>query len=73
MTANPTNKLQLPTSTEEIAQYNITLPITTSRQLIDTARLLRESYYFIRMPDHWIEISKNNISTSQQTKTVLED
>jgi len=25
------------------------------------------------MPDHWIEISKNNISTSQQTKTVLED
>ena len=25
------------------------------------------------MPDHWIEISKNNTSTSQQTKTVLED
>ncbi|CAG8695928.1 6901_t:CDS:1, partial [Scutellospora calospora] len=51
MTANPMNKLWLPVTTEEISQYNITLLITVPRQLIDTAHLLRESYYFIRIPD----------------------
>ena len=73
MIANSMNKLWLLTLTEEIAQYNITLSITISRQLIDTVRLLGESYYFIRILDHWIEISKNNISTSQQNKTDLEN
>ena len=46
MTANPTDKPRLPDDVSEIKECNITIPITSPRILVDTARLLRDYYYF---------------------------
>lgn len=51
MTVNPTDKPELPRKVEEISDFNITIPITTPKQLVDTARMLREVYYFDRLPE----------------------
>jgi hypothetical protein len=46
MTANPTDKPWLPEDPQQINDYNITTPIISRKQLVDTARMLREKYYF---------------------------
>ncbi|RIB27267.1 hypothetical protein C2G38_2160959 [Gigaspora rosea] len=40
MTANPTDKLTLPTDPQQITEYYLTIPISTSKQLTDTVQLL---------------------------------
>ncbi|CAG8674932.1 493_t:CDS:1, partial [Paraglomus occultum] len=50
MTANPTDKPRLPEDHTQITQFNITVPITSPRQLVDTARHLRQEYYFSKIP-----------------------
>ena len=50
MTANPTNKPRLPTDPQLISEYNLTTSIISSRQLIDTVKLLRQDYYFTKLP-----------------------
>ncbi|KAF0429264.1 hypothetical protein F8M41_005731 [Gigaspora margarita] len=39
MLVNPTDKLVLPENSEVVEDINLTLPITTKKQLIETARL----------------------------------
>jgi radical SAM superfamily enzyme len=70
MTANPTDKLNLPEDPKEITQYNLTFPITTPKELVTTARLLRETYYFYRIPTTWIQIDQqtNHTQTNDTTQ-----
>ena len=56
MTANPTEKPNLPEEHENVTLVNITVPITSPKQLVDTARDLREFYFFRQIPESWIEI-----------------
>jgi len=66
MTANPTDKPRLPEDPQEIEDFNITTPITSTKELIDTARTLRQTYYFYRIPDTWIDIPENTNQTDTQ-------
>jgi hypothetical protein len=59
MKANPTDKPWLPEHPEDIPNLNITVPIISQTQLRDTVRLLRQQYFFNKLPDSWIEIGKN--------------
>ena len=65
MMANPIDKPWLPNSPDEISQFNITTPFTSPKLLTDTAWLLREEFYFIRIPEHWINIQKQTKGASQ--------
>ena len=56
MTANPTDKLPLPDNADQIQEHNLTLPITTPKRLVETARLLRQTYFFNKIPENWIDI-----------------
>ncbi|RIB17646.1 hypothetical protein C2G38_2142501 [Gigaspora rosea] len=58
MTANPTNKPILPTDHKEMKEFNLTTPIRTAKQLVETVRLLRTKYYFHRIPEEWIQITR---------------
>ena len=51
MTANSTNKPKLLDNSKDIPEFNLTLPISTSQQLIHTARLLHTQYYFNKILD----------------------
>jgi hypothetical protein len=67
MTANPTEKPRLPEDLKKITEYNITIPIRTPKQLVDTARLLRETYFFHKLPSTWINIpNETNIVETQK-------
>ena len=68
MSVNPTDKPDLPEDPQQITQYNLTLPITTPKALVETARLLRETYYFYRIPTTWIQIDQQ-AKQSQPNKT----
>jgi hypothetical protein len=59
MTANPADKPWLPDDLQLINEYNITTPITSRKQLVDVARMLRENYYFYRISDAWIQINES--------------
>ncbi|CAG8842934.1 20479_t:CDS:1, partial [Racocetra persica] len=56
LTANPTNKPRLSLNPTEIKEFNITIPITSFRILVETAKLLRKEYYFEHIPLNWINI-----------------
>ena len=64
MQANPTDKPTLPTDSQELAQLNITLPITTSQQLTQIVKTLREHFYFKQLPSSWINITNNLTQTT---------
>ena len=53
----------------------MTLPITTTKQLVKIARLLRTKYYFHKIPDDWIEIKENseNITINESNLQPLPD
>ena len=51
MTANPTNKPWLPEDPSLIDDFNITLPITLPKLVGETARMLRQYYYFTKLPE----------------------
>ena len=71
MTANPTDKPELPTKIENIKEYQITILITTPGQLVDTAQLLYEIYYFDRLSKEWIEITSKDPTFNNHTKPNL--
>jgi len=52
---NPTDKPELPHDHTQIS-VNLTIPITTPKRLVETARLLRRYYFFKKIPDSWIDI-----------------
>ena len=56
MQANPTSKPYLPKVDQIMEEFNISFPIQTSQQLTETVKLLRAHYYFIQLPEEWIEI-----------------
>ena len=56
MTVNPTDKPDLPDDISKISQLNLTIPIRSSKLLVETARELRKYYYFSQLPGSWIEI-----------------
>ncbi|CAG8661939.1 23731_t:CDS:2 [Gigaspora rosea] len=71
MQVNLTDKPELPTKVEGIKEYHITTPITISSQLVDMARLLREIYYFDRLPKEWIDIAPNDLPQKNPKKPNL--
>ncbi|CAG8585526.1 24808_t:CDS:2, partial [Dentiscutata erythropus] len=61
---NSTNKPELPLIADEVKLVNITTPITSLRVLVETARLLREYYYFKQISANWVNIpQKASIET----------
>ena len=50
MIINLTNKPQLPTDPNLITELNLTLPITSPKILVETARQLRTYYFFYQLP-----------------------
>ncbi|CAG8848979.1 39034_t:CDS:1, partial [Gigaspora margarita] len=71
MTVNPTDKPELPRKTEDIPDFNITIPITSPKQLVDTARMLREVYYFDRLPEEWIDMIPITVDPETTNKPEL--
>ncbi|RIB05055.1 hypothetical protein C2G38_2281912 [Gigaspora rosea] len=59
MTINPTEKPELPWDPREVKEFSLTIPITSTGQLVDIVRNLRPLYYFHRIPETWIEIKRN--------------
>ena len=59
MTVNPTEKPDLPWDYREIQEHNLTIPITSKKALVETARMLRADYYFWRIPETWIDIQED--------------
>ena len=51
MVANPTNKPWLPEDPSLIEDFNLILPITSPKLVEETARMLRQYYYFIKLPE----------------------
>ena len=50
MTANPTDKPELPTDHTLVSKVNLTIPITILRALVNMVRILREYYFFLKIP-----------------------
>ncbi|CAG8677498.1 21475_t:CDS:1 [Gigaspora margarita] len=71
MTVNLTNKPELPRKAKDITDFNITISITSPKQLVDTARMLREVYYFNRLPEEWIDIIPITVDSETTTKPEL--
>jgi hypothetical protein len=61
MTANPTDLPNLPKDHNLVDKdkVNLTIPIRSSKSLVETSRQLRSYYYFHRIPESWIEIVDN--------------
>ena len=72
MTANPTDKPTLPTDHNELKEVNLTVPIMTAKQLVETVRLLRKMYYFHRIPEEWIQIPRAAKKDSEGEKETEE-
>ena len=70
MQANPTDKPDLPTDTQELAKLNITLPITTPQQLTQIAKTLRQYFYFKQLPLSWIKITNPLVQTTNQADNI---
>ena len=66
MQANPTDKPDLPTDSQELAKLNITLPITTPQQLTQIAKTLCQHFYFKQLPPLWINITNPIVQTAEQ-------
>ena len=49
ITVNLTNKPWLPDNPEQIEDFNLILPIISHKQLVETAQMLRQYYYFIKL------------------------
>ncbi|CAG8733269.1 35145_t:CDS:2, partial [Gigaspora margarita] len=71
MTINLTDKPALPRKAEDITDFNITIPITSPKQLVDIARMLREVYYFDRLPEEWIDMIPITVDSETTTKPEL--
>jgi hypothetical protein len=67
MLANPTDKPWLPENAEDLQDFNLTLPINSRKQLQDTARLLRQHYYFRKLPDSWVDLQDLNSNGSKDS------
>src|SRR5207237_7376266 len=48
-------------------KHNITLPITSTQQLTDIARLLRKDYYFTKILEEWLNITTNKKGKALKT------
>ncbi|RIB25824.1 hypothetical protein C2G38_2165080 [Gigaspora rosea] len=75
MTANPTDKPTLPLDHNEIKEFNLTVLIAMTKQLVETVRLLRTKYYFHRIPEEWIQIVKvaKNGNEERKDTEIAED
>ena len=70
MTANPTDKPELPEDPKQITQYNLTLPITTTKELVQTAKMLRQTYFFHKIPATWIQIDEQINQTQASSNDI---
>ena len=72
MIVNLTDKPDLPWDPRQVEHITIDVPITTPRMLTETARLLRQHYYFHKIPETWIEIPKDDNSISKVPSSLEE-
>ncbi|CAG8562484.1 16835_t:CDS:2, partial [Racocetra fulgida] len=69
---NYTKKPDLPLDYSQIKEMNLTIPITSSKQLVNIARELHIHYFFHKIPPSWIQIqTKETGTTSKDTKPPL--
>ncbi|CAG8658765.1 6995_t:CDS:2, partial [Paraglomus occultum] len=52
---------------QELAQLNITLPITTPQHLTQIVKTLQQNFYFKQLPPSWINITNNLTHATDQT------
>ncbi|CAG8630510.1 12840_t:CDS:2 [Gigaspora margarita] len=71
MMLNLTDKLELSIKVEDIHDFSIAIPITSLKQLVDTARMLREVYYFDRLLEQWIDMIPITVDLDTTTKLDL--
>ena len=73
MIANSTDKPELPEDYNNIQEFNLTILITTLKQLTEIARLLRTKYYFHKIPENQIAISKERIHNNNNNSEILNE
>ncbi|RIB12385.1 hypothetical protein C2G38_2200825 [Gigaspora rosea] len=66
MLVNSTDKPTLPIDPNKVKEVNLTVPIMTVKQLVETVKLLRTKYYFHRIPEDWIQIPKTEKKISDK-------
>ncbi|CAG8652606.1 45231_t:CDS:2, partial [Gigaspora margarita] len=71
ITINPTDKPELPRKVKDIYDFSITTSITTLKQLVDTAHMLRVVYFFDTLPEEWIDMVLITLDTDITTKLDL--
>ncbi|CAG8825305.1 46433_t:CDS:2, partial [Gigaspora margarita] len=62
---------KLPRKAEDITDFNITISITSPKQLVDTAQMLREVYYFNKLSEEWIDMIPITVDPETTTKPEL--
>ena len=63
MTVNPTELPDLPEDHMQVDKVNLTIPITTPKQLSIAVKDLRKYYYFRKIPESWIRIENSDRTT----------
>ncbi|CAG8834702.1 18361_t:CDS:1, partial [Gigaspora margarita] len=71
MQMNLTDKPELTTNTKNIKDFHITIPITISKQLVNTTHILHEIYYFSKLSEEWIDIAPITFTANNSTKSDL--
>ncbi|RIB15374.1 hypothetical protein C2G38_2039428 [Gigaspora rosea] len=72
MTVNPTEKPELPWDPRDVKEVNLTIPITSTGQLVEVMKSLRPLYYFHQIPETWIEIKRNQNLSEEAEKNQKE-
>ena len=74
MVVNHSDKPLLPSDPSEVSLVNLTIPIRSQAVLLDTVKLLRQHYYFRRIPDEWIDIPfEETFNTQTKIPSTLDD
>jgi len=74
MTVNHSDKPLLPNDPNDVKHVNLTVPIRSQVVLLDTVKLLRQHYYFRRIPEEWIDIPfEKTFNTQTKIPTTLDD
>ena len=61
---NYTDLSELPSDPKEVTAVNLTLPISSPRELTIATRVLKEYYFFYSIPQEWINIPTKESNTN---------
>ncbi|CAG8794036.1 33764_t:CDS:1 [Gigaspora margarita] len=61
---NFTNKPEFPWDFKKIREIELSIPITSSKELVTTTRKLQKFYFFCQLPQSWLKLSAKEQSLS---------